>query len=83
MSDYDPDDLKATADMDDVRGWLETIADAIEEGAYEPSSWEVDFLESVASRLDEAVDEVGIYAGQPLSGKQLARLRGLVDKVEE
>lgn len=79
--DYDPDDLVESTDPADLHTWLEEITDAIEEGFWEPSSWEVDFLDNVQAALADWVESDD--SPMPLTGKQLVSLRQIYDKVSE
>lgn len=79
--DYDPDDLLKTADLDDLNEWLEAITEAVEDGEYEPTPWEEDFLESMAEKLEAFVADTEAE-DQPLTGPQLVSLRGIFDKAK-
>lgn len=63
----------------DVLEWIDGIDAAIDAG-YEPSAWEMQFLESIAKvveGLDDDAEQV------PLSDQQLASLKELHDRVAE
>ena len=84
MSDYDPEDLYETSDLYDVQEWLDGVMDAVAELEYEPTAWEVDFLESIGDRLDSWIERNANKVPeelQPLTGKQLVSLRQIYDKV--
>ncbi len=81
IADYDPADLKDSTHIDDVTEWLEEVTNALDEGHFEPTAWEVDFLESIQKKLDEFLEDEEADEGQPLTGKQLVSLKQICDKV--
>lgn len=94
MPDYDPDDLLKTTDLDDLHEWLEAVTEAIDDGEYEPTAWEEDFLQSISERVETEIERWNHRSEKwltpddeeplrPLTGPQLASLRGIYDKVKE
>ena len=81
MTDYDADDLKQATYLDDVTEWLEEVTSALDEGHFQPTAWEVDFLESIWEELSKFNEDDEAEEEQPLTGAQLVSLKQICDKV--
>lgn len=81
MTDYDADDLKESTHLDDVTEWLEEVTNALDEGHFKPTAWEVDFLDSIRVKLDAFLEDDETDEEQPLTGAQLVSLKQICDKV--
>lgn len=76
-------------DLDDLEDALREITEAIEDGRFEPSQWEEEFLESVREKIDAYLDAYEVQfesapgGRDPLTESQAAKLREIWKKVEE